>query len=144
MEPIARLFLCLLCGVHVKLCSTCDRGQLYCGKTCANIARQKGCRLANARYQKTPKGRQLHAARQARYRARLKKKVTDHSSLMTKPNVLIISLENKPKTHESNVIKVIRCCGFCGKNISAWLRNDFLKRRINKKPRFLTTFPQAP
>ena len=144
MEPIPRLFLCIRCHSQVVLCSWCDHGQIYCGKGCAFFARQKSLRLARSRYQKTFNGSRNHAACQARYRAKLKKKVTDHTSPPVSQHAPIESLENKPeKTENGQQWPMLMCC-FCKKTVSDWIRNDFLRRRGHKKPTRSRACPQAP
>lgn len=144
MEPTPRLFLCIRCHTQVILCSWCDHGQIYCSEICAFFARQKSLRLARSRYQKTFIGRRNHAACQARYRAKLKNKVTDHTSPPVVQNVPMQSLENKPKKTENGQIKPTLTCCFCKKTVSAWIRNDFLRRKSHKKPTRSRVCPQAP
>ena len=71
-----RLFNCSRCHRQVRICTRCDRGNVYCSKTCSNVIRLQNLREASARYQKSFIGRRNHAARQRRYRYRLLKKVT--------------------------------------------------------------------
>ena len=52
------------------LCSSCDRGQRYCGEPCAAEARRVSVQAAGEKYQRTARGRARHAERQRRYRAR--------------------------------------------------------------------------
>jgi hypothetical protein len=144
MEPTPRLFLCLLCHEQVILCSRCDHGQIYCGKDCAYFSRQKSLRLARLRYQKTFNGRRKHAACQARYRRKLKNKVTDHGSPHPPQDAPIESLENRTERPEKEHEKPALCCCFCKKQVSAWMRRNFLKRRDYKKPTRLQNCPQAP
>jgi len=66
-----RLFVCAWCGCEVVVCSGCDRGQIYCGVDCAGQARRQTLRAAGRRCQQTRRGRRMHAARMARYRAKL-------------------------------------------------------------------------
>ena len=72
-------YLCARCGSRVLVCRRCDRGQIYCAGTCAQQARRHRQREARRRYQATPRGRAMHAARSRRYRAR-GRCVTDHGS----------------------------------------------------------------
>lgn len=65
-----RLFVCDRCSAQVVVCGRCDRGNRYCGTVCAREARRESQRASNRWYQATPRGRQLHAERQARYRQR--------------------------------------------------------------------------
>lgn len=66
-----RLFVCAWCCCEVVVCSCCDRGQIYCGVDCAGQARRQTLRGAGRRCQQTRRGRRMHAARMARYRAKL-------------------------------------------------------------------------
>jgi len=67
-----RRFFCDRCQVPVVVCTSCDRGQRYCGRACAQAVRRENQRASNRRYQATERGRKLHSARQARYRDRLR------------------------------------------------------------------------
>jgi hypothetical protein len=144
MELTPRLFLCLLCHEQVVLCSWCDHGQIYCSKTCAHFARQKSLRLARLRYQQTFNGKRNHAACQARYRRKLKNKVTDHGSPLAPQNAPMFSLENKPEKPENEHPGSPLCCCFCKKTVSDWMRNDFLRRRDRKPATRLRPCAQAP
>jgi hypothetical protein len=73
------IFLCNCCRRQVVLCSSCDRGQRYCGSDCALDARWRNQREARARYQATPRGRALHAERNRQYRIR--RRVTDQGPI---------------------------------------------------------------
>ena len=66
----ARFFLCARCQAQVLVCRQCDRGQQYCGRECSGQARGERRREAAQRYQGSPRGRQLHAERSRRWRAR--------------------------------------------------------------------------
>lgn len=66
----ARLFLCVRCCAQVLLCSHCDRGQLYCTRTCSLAARRERRRHTAKRYQDSRGGRLKHAARAACWRQR--------------------------------------------------------------------------
>ena len=144
MEPTPRLFLCICCHEQVVLCSSCDHGQIYCGRSCAQFARQKSLRLARLRYQKTFNGRLHHAASQARYRERLKNKVMDHGSPQTRQRDVINLLEKK--TENTVIVQLNRpmtCC-FCKKVVSDWIRNDFLHRKDRKSATRFCSYSQAP
>jgi hypothetical protein len=69
-EACCRMFLCARCRSQVFVCRRCDRGQIYCVGTCAREARRDHQRETRRRYQATPRGRAMHAARNRRYRAR--------------------------------------------------------------------------
>lgn len=66
----ARLFLCARCRDQVLLCSHCDRGQQYCGRACANASRRERRQDSAERYQRSLRGRRMHAARAACWRRR--------------------------------------------------------------------------
>ncbi len=70
MDRSARLFLCARCRDQVLLCSHCDRGQQYCGRTCSGICRRERRRETARRYQSSARGQLKHAARTARWRER--------------------------------------------------------------------------
>jgi hypothetical protein len=74
MRQDYRQFDCARCGTSVAICSPCDRGQRYCAQGCAEEARRESLQAAGRRYQATFRGRQQHAARQARYRQRQQEK----------------------------------------------------------------------
>ena len=75
-----RFFLCARCRVQVRICSDCDRGNIYCLDECAGIRRGESLREAGCRYQQTPKGARNHARRQRDYVARRREKVTHQGS----------------------------------------------------------------
>ncbi len=93
MKPSARRFNCARYHCQVFICSRCDRGNLYCGSDCAELARRASQRRAAPRYQNSHRGRRANAARQHRYRARQRRreqKVTHHGSAAIVPNALLL------------------------------------------------------
>jgi len=44
MQSSARLFNCARCQSQVVICSQCDRGNRYCGRACARVARRQSMR----------------------------------------------------------------------------------------------------
>ena len=70
MDPPGRLFLCARCRVQVVLCSHCDRGNRYCGRSCRRMARDAARRESARRYQRSRRGRLAHAERSRRWRQR--------------------------------------------------------------------------
>lgn len=78
LESRYRLYNCQRCHGQVRICSRCDRGQVYCRSGCAQMARQASVRRAGRRYQQSRRGAHRHAARQAAYRQRQREKVTHH------------------------------------------------------------------
>jgi hypothetical protein len=75
----ARLFNCNHCHIQAIICNHCDHGHIYCSE-CAPKMRAASLRRAGTRYQQTMKGRQNHAARQKRFREKLRNKVTHQGS----------------------------------------------------------------
>lgn len=80
MQAAGRLFLCARCRAQVLICGRCDRGQRYCTAECSRTMRRASVRDAGRRYQRTRRGRHLHAARARRYPAARNKIVTHQGS----------------------------------------------------------------
>jgi len=144
MEPISRLYQCMLCHGQTVICSRCDHGQIYCNKACSKKARASSLKIIRARYQTTFKGRCHHAARQAAYRRRLHQKVTDQGSPSFPQHAPIEPLENKAESIKATQEKPILVCHFCYQPVSDWLRRGFLRRRESKKAPRLPPCAQAP
>jgi len=122
MEKSARLYHCARCHQQVVICSHCDRGNIYCGSICSQLARIQNHRIANQRYQKSFKGKLHHAQRQRAFRQRQQQKVTDHGYTDLPLHAL---LQNAPDECEVKP-KETTCCHFCGEFVSAFLRNGYL------------------
>lgn len=144
MKHVPRLYQCALCHTQSRVCSKCDRGQIYCGTICAVFARKKSMKLAGMRYQRTFNGKRNHAARQARYRMRQKEIVTHRGSPPMSQHASMNSVENKAKKTEKGQTKWALTCFFCKKPVSDWIRNDFLRRRGSHASSRSKAFPQAP
>jgi hypothetical protein len=140
-----RFFLCALCRRQVLICSHCDRGQIYCVGDCRFDARRMRRREAGRRYQRSRSGRFNHAARSRRYRAR-QKIVTHQGSPAPPPNdcvpkVSAADQEEPPPGAESAGLSSApvpvtrtdatfgRCCHWCGRGCSPFVRRDHLRRR---------------
>jgi hypothetical protein len=123
MQLVGRSYQCARCLCPVVICSRCDRGNRYCPGGCAKQARRDSLRRAAARYQRTRQGRFSHAARQQRYRARQRQKVTHQGS--TRP-ALDAPLLCKPAGggHDGAVAgHEYARCAFCAAPLaSVWLR----------------------
>jgi hypothetical protein len=86
-EETWRLLSCARCGRQLRVCSSCELGQRYCGRGCAQEQRRLAQRDASRAYQATRRGRRLHADRMQRWRDRGRQarrklsapKVTQHS-----------------------------------------------------------------
>lgn len=134
MELSGRLYHCARCHKQNIICQKCDRGQRYCPVDCRAQARAESIKRAKIKHQQTHHGRLNNAQRQARFRARLRKKVTDHSSTPSTTHAVLRHDEHS-KVHaahlkKSTVIKALNatklCCHFCGLPCGQFLRNDFL------------------
>jgi len=125
MENTARLYLCARCRRRVTICSHCDRGNIYCGKSCADRARTLSLRAAGKRYQRTRRGRFKHAERQRRYRSG-RKKVTHQGSPEPPPDDPLTARSQASAPIATAEDEGIRC-GFCGRPCSPFLRSGFLR-----------------
>ena len=123
-----RLFNCRKCTKQVVICSHCDRGNIYCSNVCANQSRINNHRLSNQLYQRTYRGKLLHALRQKHYRARQKEKVTDQCSTEAPINDLLPELKNEKKCRLKNIVR----CDFCHTRVSHFFRNGYLMHFRNK------------
>jgi hypothetical protein len=65
----ARVFTCARCGVAVRICRPCDRGNIYC-PPCRPVARRERVKRAGAQYQQREAGRLNHKRRQQEYLVR--------------------------------------------------------------------------
>lgn len=126
MENTARLYSCARCHGQTAICSYCDRGNIYCGKSCADLARKASLNAAGRRYQNTHNGRLKHADRQRHYRSR-RKKVTHQGSPEPPPDDPLATRSEAPASVAITEIEGIRC-HFCGHLCSPFLRLDFLHR----------------
>src|SRR3990167_4409455 len=132
-----RLYNCLLCHQQVKICSHCDRGNVYCS-LCAHKARIQALRAAGRRYQNTYQGKLNHAKRQQRYRERQKNKqkiVTHHTF---GPPDISASSEQILQEIDTEQIKTVEKqeisrCHFCYREVSAFLRIDFIHQSTAKR-----------
>ena len=126
MESSARLYNCACCHHQAMICSHCDRGNIYCGKSCAEQTRNASLRAAGKRYQSTRHGRFKHAERQRRYRSRFKK-VTHQGSPEPPSNDPLGPRSEAPASVAITEAERIHC-HFCGRLCSPFLRLDFIHR----------------
>jgi hypothetical protein len=143
MKKSAREFNCARCHRQVIICSSCDRGNIYCGPSCSRQARVINHRIANQIYQKTLKGRRKHADRQRRYRQRQKEKtqkVTDQGSNDLSQNDLLSDEPIEGKSRQTEQLY----CHFCRRAVSTLLRNGFLRHHRENKLRYPSSWPLGP
>jgi len=133
MQTSSRLYQCLHCHTLVVICHRCDHGQRYCAQGCSKKARVASQKRACKKYQSTRAGRFNNAARQQRFRARQKQKVTHHGSLKIPPHDV---LSKQLKSAKGLVIDPkhtkIMHCHHCGEVCSPYLRHDFLRNRVSQ------------
>jgi hypothetical protein len=123
-EVSCRMFLCARCRSQVLICRRCDRGQIYCTETCAQDARRDNQRQARRRYQATPRGRAMHAARNRCYRAR-SRCVTDQGPAIERKADSLLALRAHAEVGEQSVSRkfaAYRLCHRCERSASPFLR----------------------
>lgn len=79
-----RIFYCQRCKRKVRICRGCDRRHRYCSRKCSRLARDEAKIVWGAAYQRTPIGRQKHAARQMAYQHRQREKKTRQHEIVTR------------------------------------------------------------
>jgi hypothetical protein len=133
-----RLFNCALCFAQVRLCTACDRGNIYCGQICADLARRRSRAEAARRYQRSFQGALNHANRQATYRVRVAEEVTHQGSVADGSSAIVIIEGNKgfteAATSEPEKEKRDRCSG-CGALCGPFARPDFIGRCRSVRPK---------
>jgi hypothetical protein len=78
-----RRYYCRRCNTLVDVCSSCDRGNIYCGKECSSLQRLENQRRSNKTYRNDPISKIQSKGRQQRFRNRIKEKrsnVTEQGS----------------------------------------------------------------
>lgn len=130
MYRSARLYQCCRCHAQVIICSACDRGHRYCTGDCAAAARSDHLKRAGKKYQSTRAGRVNNAARQQRYRARQRQKVTHQGSLPTRAcDVLKNQATGPEQVKKQRPMGADVICHHCGAVCEPFLRPYFLQQR---------------
>jgi hypothetical protein len=138
MGQTHRLYSCARCAVQVRICRSCDRGNIYCAGPCAGVRRGESLRRAGVRYQLSRRGAGRHAARQALWRTRLADKVTHQGSVLGIVAGTLLGLltarSTKPDVHYSMQVPLLpsQCqaqahCSFCGAALSVFSRLGWLR-----------------
>lgn len=119
MKNIARQYLCALCHNKITICYACDRGNLYCGPSCSQVARRSTLSRAGKKYQSNQRGKLKHAERQKRYRSNPKKIVTHHTIyfLVFRALLQAIIVTTKGNLVSKTIISG-DSCHFCGITIN--------------------------
>ena len=132
MDPIGRFFLCACCHQQTVICSTCDHGQIYCSSACAKSRRSACLREAGQRYQRSERGRIMHAQRMARYRALSASKAqavaeVTHQGSVSEPDAATLPIQvpqspaPRPPFHTYPSNKPWRC-QVCQRGCAAFVR----------------------
>jgi len=96
---LGRLARCPRCQTVFGICRACDRGHVYCGPSCSELARRDSLRRARRRHRQSPEGRLDHRDRERarRRRRREARRVGDHASPHGRlPARLLASTEEAP------------------------------------------------
>ena len=127
-----RFFLCARCRCQTRVCRRCDRGQIYCGRACAQEARRCKQREARARYQATARGRELHVQRSRRYRAR-HRRVTDQG-LTRRPIAAAPAIRTATMVRPALMITPFgkTSCQSCGNQVSDFVRLSSIRRPLRR------------
>ena len=122
------------CSRLFAVCGGCDRGRRFCSPQCASRARRSSLQRAGRQYQATDRGRSLHAARQARYRDRLRA-VTHQSwdpDQKKASNGEKCPLPQVGAAAARPELCLPPVCAFCHRT-EVFLRNGFLDRTPRRK-----------
>jgi len=149
-----RLFVCARCGCAVVVCRCCDRGQIYCNGDCSAQARRRTVHCAGRRWQQSRRGRRMHAARMARYRAKPAnecagvavalpaeggpaEKVTHHGSPPPATGDLLAAgataMPRDDAVPAEPSGRAMTHCHWCGRCCLPPLRRGFLRRRDHRR-----------
>lgn len=135
LKESLRLFQCARCLQQVKICTACDRGNIYCGPACARPARKSARCAASKRYQRTLRGKENHVRSQKRYREKQRSKiqekineVIDHGSHSNPHELCFPTMDEVVSDLTINHLY----CDFCGRRSNSYVRRAFLNhyRRI--------------
>jgi len=149
----ASLFLCARCREQVLLCSHCDRGQRYCGRSCSSATRRANQRDAGRRYQRGVDGRIKHAARQRRWRQRRRERcalgpVTHHGSPQPTSDAPLPACPAEPVDPHPSAARddahEPRWCRRCAMPLPPRVRQGFLRRRRAAAGAHLAAWPPRP
>ena len=130
MSQTGRMYLCARCRTAVVVCRRCDRGQIYCDRSCAAQSRGAAQRAAGLRYQTSRPGRFAHAARARRYRARCKIVTHQGSVRMPPDDLLPLKAVVSPLEVLGDALApdpMARYCTRCAARCSAAVRLGFLR-----------------
>jgi hypothetical protein len=144
-DDCCRFFFCARCWTPTHICRRCDRGQIYCSRDCSSEARRARQREARARYQASPRGRQMHVERSRRYRAR--QRVTDQGLLPAEKPARQSKGANADavasRQRATAEIMAVTICSRCGKHFSRFVRLGPIRKQRQRSVRPGTSPPTA-
>ncbi len=133
--PSNRLTTCAdgSCNRPFAVCGGCDRGRRFCCRQCADRSRRASLQRAGRQYQKTDRGRSLHAIRQARYRERMR--AVTHQSRDADRNHSQKEHKSTTRQAAAPLVRSDLChppaCAVCFRP-AVFLRNGFLDRTLRR------------
>lgn len=128
----ARLYYCQRCHQQVVLCSSCDRGNIYCFSGCAATARREKCQQANQRYRSSYRGRRYAAQRQADWRQRRREEKLSVAKKVTHQGIDAgVADDVLPATSDTALCMqkadAPLLCHGCGQRVSRFLRREWIR-----------------
>jgi len=92
---------CPRCQSIFAICHDCDRGHVYCGRTCAGLARRDSLRRARRRHRQSFEGRLDHRDRERARRQRRREalRVGDHPSGAPPPSARLPASSSEVSSH---------------------------------------------
>jgi hypothetical protein len=137
--------MCARCRLLVQICPRCDRGNIYCGAQCATIRRRESIERARERYERTPRARRLHAARQQRYRERKRaalQEVTDQGPPPVATSATLAADADEAPAETPTPTRPVVRCDFCGRACAPFARRNFVRKR--RRDRLLVGSKRPP
>ncbi len=105
-----RLARCPRCQRVFSICSHCDRGHVYCGRSCSDVARCDSLRRARRRHRRSPEGRLDHRDRERERRRRrrlLESRVGDHPSVTPQPYIKLEPTLDRSATSKEETVSPV-------------------------------------
>lgn len=161
------------CRKLFVVCEPCDTSRVYCSIECSDEGRAASLRSAGGRYQATPRGKALHAARQARYRARVASRGSTPlapdatptrpsavepggsgigasslaslpvSAASQAPNPALQSMTSSPSVHAPRRVPSLQRCIVCGRP-ATWVCSDIGAKRLGGRSRSVIQGARSP
>ena len=155
-----RLARCPRCQRLFAICCHCDRGHVYCGRSCSESARRDNLRRARRRHRRSPEGRLDHRDRERARRRRRRlfgARVGDHPSATPEPGIKLSAaldpsgissegtaadrVEKVEILHALRPVRVVpsprvlraRRCRVCGR-LERWVRTAAASHRGRRHP----------